>query len=121
MLTRLMLANQLVGASETRLTDELHGKHFGADGVLMESYSLFLFEHSPFIYLGTHDIADQVLPSVLEQYRRMNLGAMLQKFRVDYIYGRRDESPVAIPGFYVRRVLDTPEGTLWHLEIDRPK
>jgi hypothetical protein len=119
LLDRLLLANRLAGASLSRLTSSLRGADPVPDGVHIAGYPSYLFEESPLLNQGTHGLTDAALTAALDRFQKMNPAQELQRFRVNYLYTRPEESPVALPGWTLQPVLQTEEGTLWRLSAQR--
>lgn len=119
LLDRLLLANRLAGASLSRVTSQLHHDDPVPDGVHNHGYPSYLFEQSPLLDLGTRGLTQAALAAALERFQQMNPAQELQRFRVDYLYTRKEETPVAPTGWTLDPVLRTEDGTLWHLAAQR--
>ena len=115
LLERLILANRLAGTSPSRLAAELRGDDPAPDGVHIAGYASYLFEQSPLLNQGTHGLTNAALAAALERFQTMNAAQELQRFRVNYLYTRPEDAPMAPTGWTLQPVLRTEDGTLWQL------
>ena len=77
-----------------------------------------MFETSPYFDRLRGNIREVSLPGLMARYDeiRAHLPDELLKYRVDYIYTNRSQTPAIVPGWKNSRVLQTDDGTLWHLQ-----
>jgi hypothetical protein len=119
LLDRLLLANRLAGTSLPRLASRLRGDDPVPDGIHFAGYGSNLFERSPLLNLGTRGLTEAAVASALERFQQMNPTQELQRFRVNYLYTQKQETPVAPSGWTLEPVLRTEDGTLWHMAVQR--
>jgi hypothetical protein len=108
---RFVIAMKLLGHDESEIRalmaqDVTHG-----EPPIGLTYTYFLF-------LGTENwrLTDTEIDRLLQQYRGLDLGKALGRWRIDYVYGRGSERPGSVPGWRFTETYADPYGSVWRLE-----
>ena len=118
---RFLLANALVNVQPADVLSKLSvgwGSSIPSSFPSHVTYSYYMFESSPYFDSLRGNIREESLPGLMARYGeiRAHLPDELLKYRVDYIYTNRSQTPAIVPGWKNSRVLQTDDGTLWHLQ-----
>jgi hypothetical protein len=110
---RFLIAMRLLQLPETTVHDLLAQDASHGDPPLGLTYTYFLFVSGN----GSDELRmpEATLTPLLAEYRQLDLARELAQTRLNYIYGRGTQEPVAVPGLTFRWVYGDPYGTVWEV------
>jgi hypothetical protein len=108
---RFLVAMKLLNHSEDDVRALLAQDVKHGDPPLGLTYTYYLF-----LGTGTWRLSDSQIDSLLDDYRTLDLSQELGRRRVNYVYGRGGEKPVAVPGWAYQEAYSDAYGELWQVD-----